>query len=237
MRSDNCESKLKYIKSIRYLRDVNDAEIALIATHVRIAKHGPGQFIYLQGDARQSLYFLHCGRIKLTQIAEDGTELLLDIVSPGEMFGEVGAILNEARSDSAQALEEVLLCEMASAGFRDLLIRQPSVSYRILKRVTCRLHETERRLARMTYQDVSTRIKETLADLVNTNPLGSQSSTSIVQMTQQDIANLIGASRQETSKALKKLKQEGVIDLKYRSIIVKSPGRLRGGAVQAAAQS
>ena len=237
MRSDHCDSRLKYIRSIRYLRDVDDADIAHIAASVRITKHGPGQFIYLQGDARQSLYFLQCGRIKLTRIAEDGTELLLDIVSPGEMFGEVGAILNEARSDSAQALEEVLLCEMASPGFHDLLISHPGVSYRILKRVTCRLHETERRLARVTYQDVGTRIRETLADLANTKLTDSQSSTFIVRMTQQDLASLIGASRQETSKALKKLKQEGIIDLKYRSIIVKSLGRLREGAIQPTAQS
>ena len=152
--------------------------------------------------------------------------MLLDMIDPGEIFGEIDALHGCRRAESAQVIQDALLCEIKSLNFGDLLKRYPELAQHVYSLSVLRLRKIEKRFVNLICKDVETRVKEALMDLMSEKRAEGHRYPHI-RLTQQDIADLIGASRQETAKVLKRLEEEDVIRLKYCLIIVKSPDRLR----------
>jgi len=197
---------------------------------VRTTKWRRGEWIFLLGDAADSIYLLREGRIKITALSEDGHEVLREIIGPGEIFGETSLILGIPRTTSAQALEALLLCEIRRTDFEALLSMYPELSLQLLKSVGLRLKQAEAQLVNVICNDISHRVREALIDLM-VSESGTASERPVkIRITQQDLANLIGASRQKTSQALKELEDLSVLRLMYRSILVIAPHKLRNGA-------
>jgi CRP-like cAMP-binding protein len=181
----------------------------------------------VHGDPADMIYFLESGRMKITALSEDGHEVVHEIVGPGEIFGDTSPILGIPRTTSAQALEASLLCEIRRKDFESLLAAYPELSLQLLKSVGLRLKKAEAHLLNVICNDVSTRVREALLNLV-VSEVGTLMDQPIrINITQQDLANLIGASRQKTWQALKELEAASVLRLMYRSILVTAPHKLR----------
>jgi CRP-like cAMP-binding protein len=194
---------------------------------VRTTKRRRGEWIFVLGDSADSIYLLREGRIKITALAEGGHEVLHEIIGPGEIFGETSLILGIPRTTSAQALEASLLCEVRRRAFETLLSTYPELSFQLLKSVGLRLKQAEAQLVNVICNDISRRVRKTLVDLM-VKESGTVPDRPIkIKITQQDLANLIGASRQKTWQTLKELEDSGVLRLMYRSILVVAPDRLR----------
>ena len=208
--------------------------ISLQAQHcfnamVHITKRRRGDWIYVLGDSADSIYLLQKGRTKITALSEDGHEVLHEIVGPGEIFGETSVLLGMPRTTSAQALETCLVCEIYRKDFETLLSMYPELSFQLLKAVGLRLKKAEAQLVNVICNDVSRRVRETLLDLI-VKESGTRPDQPVkIKITQQDLANLIGASRQQTWQALKELEDSSVLRLMYRSILVIAPHKLRNG--------
>src|SRR5262249_5775972 len=179
----------------------------------RMTKRRRGDLIYLPGDVSNRVYFLRAGLIKLTGLSEDGREVLFDLTGPGEIFGEVGVIQQTPRTTSAQAVEDALLLEMERKDFENLLLSYPEIALRVLKRIAFRLKRAETQLVSVICKDVPTRVREALVDLMDDGSVYKPKQPVKIRLTQQDVANMIGASRQETARALKELKESGALDL------------------------
>lgn len=186
-----------------------------------------GEWIFVLGDPADRIYFLQKGRMKITGLSEDGHEVLHEIIGPGEIFGETSTILGIPRTTSAQAIETSLLCELSRRDFETLLTMYPEMSLQLVKSVGLRLKRAEAQLVNVICNDVSRRVKEALLELITGETDAGQDSPIRIKITQQDLANLIGASRQKTWQALKELEDSGVLNLRYRHIFVTSPNKLR----------
>ena len=151
-----------------------------------------------------------------------------EIVGPGEIFGQISTILGVPRSTSAQTLEASLLCEIRRKDFELLLAAYPELSLRLLKSAGRRLKKAEAQLLNVICNDISTRVREALVDLIALESGLRPSQPIKIKITQQDLANLIGASRQKTWAALKELEDSGVLRLKYGSILITAPHKLCG---------
>jgi CRP-like cAMP-binding protein len=149
------------------------------------------------------------------------------IVGPGEIFGDTSTLLGIPRTTSAQALEASLLCEINQKDFESLLTAHPELSLQLLKSVGLRLQKAEAQLLKVICHDVSTRVREALIDLMTVETRIHPDQPVRIKITQQDLANLIGASRQKTWEALKELEDSSVLRLMYRSILVIAPHKLR----------
>ena len=196
---------------------------------VRTTKRRRGEWIFVLGDSADSIYLLQQGRMKITAFSEDGHEVLHEIVGPGEVFGDTSTILGIPRTTSAQALETSLLCEIRRKDFETLLSMYPELSFQLLKSVGLRLKKAEAQLVNVICNDVSRRVREALFDLMMKESGSGTDQPLKINITQQDLANLIGASRQKTSQALKELEDLNVLRLMYRSILVIAPHQLRNG--------
>ena len=216
-----------FIGPLRLLNGMSQQAVHHFNSMVRTTKRRRGEWIFVLGDSADSIYLLREGRIKITASAEGGHEVLHEIVGPGEIFGETSLILGIPRTTSAQALEASLLCEIRRHAFETLLGMYPELSFQLLKSVGVRLKQAEAQLVNVICNDISLRVRRTLIDLM-VKESGSVPDRPIkIKITQQDLANLIGASRQKTWQTLKELEDSGVLRLMYRSILVIAPHKLR----------
>lgn len=194
---------------------------------MRRTKRRRGEWVYVHGDPADSIYMLQTGRMKITALSEDGHEIVHEIVGPGEIFGDTSTILGIARTTSAQTLEPSLLCEIRRKDFESLLQAYPELSLQLLKSVGLRLKKAEAQLMKIICHDVSTRVRDALIELMASESELKADQPVRINITQQDLANLIGASRQKTWAALKELEDSRVLRLMYRSILVTAPHKLR----------
>ena len=222
-------SKLWFTGRLDLLQEMSQEAVHRINAMTRITKRRRGEWVFVHGDPADSIYLLQKGRMKITALSEDGHEVVHEIVGPGEVFGETSTILQIPRTTSAQALEPSLLCEIRQKDFESLLTAYPELSLQLLKSVGLRLKKAEAQLLNVICNDVSTRVKEALLDLIASESGMLPDQPVRIKITQQDLANLIGASRQKTWAALKELEDSSVLRLMYRSILVTAPHKLRNG--------
>src|SRR5215213_1109633 len=168
---------------------------------MRTTKRRRGEWIYVLGDSAESIYLVQEGRMKITALTEDGQEVLYEIIGPGEIFGDMSTILGIPRTTSAQALEDSLLREISRKDFESLLAAYPEMSLQLLKSVGLRLKKAEAQLLNVVCNDVATRVREALIHLIALEAGIQPDQPLKIGITQQDLANLIGASRQKTWQA------------------------------------
>ena len=194
---------------------------------MRRTKRRRGEWVFVHGDPAESIYFLQAGRMKITALSEDGHEVVHEILGPGEIFGDTSTLLGIPRTTSAQTLEVSLLCEIYRKDFESLLKAYPELSLQLLKSVGLRLKKAEAQLLNIICNDVSTRVREALIELIADDSATWPDQKVRIKITQQDLANMVGASRQKTWEALKDLEASGVLRLMYGSIVVTDPHKLR----------
>ena len=219
--------RLRFSGRLELLQGVNAEAVHRFKAMMRRTKCRRGEWVFVHGDPADRIYILQTGRMKITALSEDGHEIVHEIVGPGEIFGDTSTILGIARTTSAQTLEPSLLCEIRRKDFESLLQAYPELSLQLLKSVGLRLKKAEAQLMKIICHDVSTRVREALIELVDGESGAKPDQPVRINITQQDLANLIGASRQKTWAALKELEGSRVLRLMYRSILVTAPHKLR----------
>lgn len=226
-------SKSWFTGRLELLQGMNQDGVRRFNAMLRRTKRRRGEWVFVHGDPSDSIYLLQKGRMKITASSENGREVVHEILGPGEIFGDTSSILHIPRTNSAQALEASLLCEIRQKDFESLLTAYPELSLQLLKYVGRRLKKAEAHLLNVICNDVSTRVREALIDLIGSEPGMRPNQPVTVKITQHDLASLIGASRQKTWEALKELEDANVLKLMYRSILVTAPDKLRHGQVTA----
>jgi CRP-like cAMP-binding protein len=216
-------SRLPFIGPLQLLDGMSQQAVDDFNAMVRTTKRRRGEWIFVLGDSADTIYLLREGRIKMTALAEGGHEVLHEIIGPGEIFGDTSTLLGIPRTTSAQALETCLVCEIYRKDLETLLSMYPELTFQLLKSVGLRLKKAEAQLVNVVCNDVSHRVREVLIDLMVKDSGTIPDRPIKIQITQQDLANLIGASRQKTWQALKQLEHSGVLRLMYRSILVIAP--------------
>lgn len=219
-------SRLPSIGPLQLLNGMSQQAVHDFNAMVRTTKRRRGEWIFVLGDCADRIYLLREGRIKMIAFAEGGHEVLHEILGPGEIFGDTSTILGIPRTTSAQALETCLVCEIYRKDLETLLSMYPELSFQLLKCMGLRLKKAEAHLVNVVSNDVSHRVREVLIDLMVKDSGTIPDRPIKIMITQQDLANLIGASRQQTWQILKELKDAGVLQLMYRSIFVIAPNKL-----------
>ena len=189
-------------------------EMSRIASHARSLRKARGEFIYTPGDRADFIYFLKQGRIKLSVLSESGKEIAIDIIQPGEIFGEFALVDESPRSNMAQALDDMLMWVFPKREFTHLLASQPKLALSYIRLVGDRRRRMEKKLSDITSKAVSARVCELLHEL-STSASDSEAAPSeyLVPLTHHDVASLIGAARQTTTTVLNDLERRSIIEL------------------------
>lgn len=217
------KTKLWYLKNIDLFRHLNDAEIRMIEQHTLMREIRKGEALYFEGSSDQNIYILKKGTVKVTKNTPQGREIILDIFKEGSIFGEMAFLESEERNESAEALEDGLLCVMRKGDFDQMVQRIPGLSIKITKMIGFRRCKIENKLLDLLFSTVEQRLARTLLSLLDEFGAPQNDQYLIkIKLTHKDYAALIASTRETVTSTLNKFRSEGIIDYEGKDIVIKS---------------
>lgn len=213
------KSKLWYLKKINLFTEMTIEEMSELASKTRMESVSKKTPIFFPGDPSQQVYLLKEGRVKISRISEEGREVTIALLAPGEIFGELEVLGDAPRDTLAEALDDSKICVVAKEHFLDMMRQKPALSYRLTKLIGFRMRKIESRVEDLVFKDVPARLAHLLLDLAK--DYGQETPNGIflqIKLTHQEIANLIGSIRETVSVILGDFKRDGWIAFEGRKI-------------------
>ena len=207
---------------------LDDEAFAALTKEITEVDLSRGATLFHEGDPGDQLYFIVSGKIKLGRTASDGRENLVAVMGPGEIFGEMALFDPSPRSTSATAVSETRLAGLKHENRRKVIQHSPEVSAQLLQALARRLRRTNENLADLVFSDVPGRVAKALLDLADR--FGRPATDGILvahELTQEELAQLVGASRETVNKALAEFVQRGWIRLEARAVVILDLQRLK----------
>ena len=172
------------------------------------------------GDASTTLYYITRGSVSVMIEDETGHEMVLAYLNQGDFFGEMGLFEHEERSALVIARGECEVAEISYSKFRELASKDPEIIMLLAGQMGRRLRATSRKVINLAFLDVAGRVARTLLDLAHqpdamTHPEGMQ-----IRITRQEIAKIVGCSREMAGRVLKELEDQGLITAHGKTIVV-----------------
>jgi len=203
-----------------------EAATALRASMVefRVAR---GDAIFSEGEPGDRMYVILDGKVKLGQTSTDGRESLLAVLGPGEVFGELSLFDPGPRTATATAVTDVVVIGLGHDNLRPWLAGRPEVAESLLQALAQRLRRTNETLADLVFSDVPGRVAKLLLELAD--KFGQPGPDGVLvhhDLTQEELAQLVGASRETVNKALADFTQRGCIVVDQREVVLVDMERL-----------
>lgn len=193
-------------------------------TEKRVPRSG---VIFSEGEPGDRMYVILDGKVKLGQTSPDGRESLLAVLGPGEVFGELSLFDPGPRTATATAVTDTVVVGLGHADLRPWLTGRPEVAEALLQALAQRLRRTNEALADLVFSDVPGRVAKQLLELAD--KFGQPGPDGVLvhhDLTQEELAQLVGASRETVNKALADFTQRGWIEVDQRQVLLVDMERL-----------
>ncbi len=186
-----------------------------------------GQVLFAEGDPGDRLYLVTRGKIKLGRTSADGRENLLAVLGPGEMFGELSLFDPGPRTSTATALTDAAALALGHDDLQPWLNGRPEVAGQLLRALAQRLRRTNENRADLVFSDVPGRVAKALLDLAQRFGVQSDHGIHVTHdLTQEELAQLVGASRETVNKALADFQHRGWLRHEARAVVLFDVDRL-----------
>jgi CRP/FNR family cyclic AMP-dependent transcriptional regulator len=173
------------------------------------------------GDPPQSLYLILEGSVSILLEDENGREIVLAYLGPGDFFGELCLFPEQqARTAIVRTRTPTLACELSYQAFLTFYRQNPDIMFEIAGQLASRLRDTTRRLADLAFLDVAGRMARTLLDLSRKREAQAHARGTLIRTSRQELARLVGCSREMAGRVLKKLEEDGMVATQGRSILI-----------------
>jgi CRP/FNR family cyclic AMP-dependent transcriptional regulator len=205
------------LKSVPLLSSFSDQQLSSLLSCVQHRSYPRSAFILRAGEETDALYIVLSGRVKILIPDEDGHEVILSIMGPNEFFGEMGLLDDLPRSASVETLESCEMLRMSKAGFLSCLRDNQELAMLIIRNLVRRLREADRKIESLALIDVYGRVARLIIDMAE----NVDGKWVVAQApAKQEIARMIGASREMVSRVVKELQRKGLIRTEKRRIYV-----------------
>jgi CRP/FNR family cyclic AMP-dependent transcriptional regulator len=193
-----------------------------------IGNYRPRQVIYLPGDRAQGVHFLTSGRIKISKVTRDGKELTLAYRNEGDFFGEPCLLDGGPREEMAEAMDASTTVEIQREALDELLRNDGGAAYKFARALIARRKDLESRVEQLIFKDVGAKLAELLLSLGQEHGVTDQRGVVVgLKITHQEMANLIGSTRETVSLTLSQFKRKGLIQTEGRRVILADQEGLR----------
>ena len=206
------------LKAVPLFSSFPDEQLRMLASVVTRRSTPRSTTVMASGDATDSLYIVLSGRLKVMMSDAEGKEVILSILGPGEFFGEMGLIDDAPRSASVVAIEPCELLCIAKRDFKKCLAENFEMAMAVMRGLVRRLREADRKIGSLALLDVYGRVARLLLDM-SENVEGEKVVTK--RLPKQDIAKMIGASREMVSRVMKDLQMGGYIEVRGSNIVLR----------------
>lgn len=215
-------------QKVHIFNNLSEDELRAITEMTQKRFFKKGDIIFNEGDTLDFLYIVHSGRIKVYKINSEGKEQILYVLSDGDTVGEYNLFKETKATFYAEALTDVRLCLLTKGDFYKVLSVYSKISLKIMRYMSDRLMKLEVLLKDLSTEDVETRLKAMLLKLCREEGKKTLSGIEIdFHLNREDLANLLGTTRETISRKLHKLANDGVIEfVSNKKILVKNLEKL-----------
>jgi CRP-like cAMP-binding protein len=219
---------LWYLKKIPLLAELGPEGLARLAERVEQREIRRREVVYMNGDPGEALYFVNGGRIKISKVTRDGKSLTLFYCGPSELFGEGCLLDGGPRTEMAEAVENAMLTQIERADFERLLAAHAHLGSSMTRLMVARRRELETKVEALVFRDVTSKLAELLIKLAGEYGVDDARGTLVaLKITHQEMANLIGSTRETVSLTLSQFKRKGLIHIDGRKVILADPEGLK----------
>jgi CRP/FNR family transcriptional regulator/CRP/FNR family cyclic AMP-dependent transcriptional regulator len=201
-----------YLKQVSIFADLAESDLRDLMAVAKRRTFRSGEVIFHRDDPGQVLYLIKEGKVKICLISPDGQEISLAVLGAGEYFGEFALYDGLPRSADAIALEKVECYTLQRSDFQSAIMKNPKIAIQVLEGLSKRLRNTDQMVEDLIFLDVYGRVAKKLLDLSDTHGIKVENGTLIdVRLTQQELASMVGASRESVNKVMGYFADKGYI--------------------------
>lgn len=201
---------------------------AALAERLATVTLARGATLFREGEPGDRMYVVLDGKVKIFRTAADGRENLLSVLGPGDLLGELSLFDPGERTASASTLTDARVASLQHADLRPWLTEHPQVAEHLLAALARRLRRTNEALADLVFSDVPGRVAKALLDLAERFGVEADTGLRVTHdLTQEELAQLVGASRETVNKALADFAARGWLHISARSVLIVDAERLR----------
>ncbi|HJS30960.1 MAG TPA: Crp/Fnr family transcriptional regulator [Alphaproteobacteria bacterium] len=204
-----------------------DADVDQLLRYARIERHKAGRTIFLKGSPGHGMMAVLSGQVRISAPSPEGKEIVLNLIGPGEVFGEIALLDGHDRTADASAMIDCELLVLERRDFIPFLERHPEVCIRLMEVLCARLRRTSEQVEDVLFLELPARLAKTLLRLAkehgHTTPAGQVID---LKLSQRELGNLTGATRESVNKQLKEWERDGILRLENGAIVVTSASRL-----------
>lgn len=211
------------LQSLPLFKGLDNETLRQLAKNARLREFQAGEVICYQGDPGSTCHIVIRGRVRVFLVGEDGRELSVGILTPGEIFGEMALLEGLPRSANIESLEETQTLEVTHEALLDCLRKSPVLALNLLQSLSARLRSSTVDAEELALLTVDERLTRQLHKLAEWSGVPVKDGVRImVPMTQQELATLIGTSRESVNRALVRLRHQGKVRLEKGWIVLLS---------------
>jgi CRP/FNR family transcriptional regulator, cyclic AMP receptor protein len=224
----SAQDRVGLLGRVPVLADLSPQDLEQVADVSHPRRFAAGEIVFREGDASNTCYIVRSGHARAVREHADGRALTLATFSPGDIFGELAMFDDERRSATVEALEPLEALAILGADMRRLMERRPQLAIALAAALSRRLRATNERLASQSFQTVQSRVATVLGQLVErARAEGAAQGDVSLTVTQAEVAQLAGSSRESASRFLAVLERAGVISQGRGRLTVHDPDALR----------
>lgn len=222
------QEMLDWLKGLPLFSELNDEELENLSTIADKHVYEKKQYIFMEGQQRECVYFIESGIIKIFKIDQEGNEQIINLLQKGDMFPHIGFFEAAPYPATAEAIEKAELLVIRIEDFDKLLIAQPAIALKVMKIMGRELSMLQQRVQELISQDVGHRLIRVLLRLADESGKPVENGVQIhMPITNQDLANIVGSSRETINRFLSSLKKEKLIESNRNSILIYDLERLK----------
>jgi CRP/FNR family transcriptional regulator, cyclic AMP receptor protein len=192
-----------YFKQVSLFTDLADEDIRELMTMAKKRTFRAGEVIFHRDDVGQVLYVIKEGKVNICLVGPEGQEISLVVLGKGDCFGELAILDRLPRSADAVALERVECYTLQRSDFHNAIMKNPKIAIQVMEVLSRRLRKTDDKVEDLVVLDVYARVAKKLLELAAEHGIKAEDGVRIdVRLTQQDLASMVGASRESVNKVL-----------------------------------
>ncbi|MFK7776517.1 MAG: Crp/Fnr family transcriptional regulator [Gimesia sp.] len=216
-----------YLKNCDLFERLSEEQITKVERHSSVRNFGRGNLVYLPTESSDSVFLLLAGRIKLYHITGDGKQAILALIEPGEIFGELAILDDGEREEYAEAMLKSTILRIPGQVIQELMQQHAEVSLGVTKLMGLRRQRVEQRLKSLLFRSNRDRLTYLLLDLAEKYGRFTPQGVLInIKLSHQELASIIGSTRETVTVLLGELQNERSIEIQKRQIILRKTQHL-----------
>jgi CRP/FNR family transcriptional regulator, cyclic AMP receptor protein len=209
------------LRTVPLFSELSDEAIASLGRLASRRRYPRDTVVFFENEEGDCLFMILEGRIKVTILGDDGREIILTMLGPGDLFGEMALLDNEPRSATAIAVEESELLLLQRSDFQAVVGENPGISSALIKVLSARLRRANHQIQTLALLDVYGRVARVILDMAREEGRRLKDGRiAFRRATHQEIANRIGTTRETVTRMLKDLERQGLVRIEGREIIL-----------------